>query len=63
MNARRVVRAAAFPSPLASFGCAWGQGPAAWGPPPGQATDDFDEYECPNCIGGGESTIDEDVTQ
>lgn len=25
-----------------------------------QRVEDFDEYECPECIGAGESTFDED---
>jgi hypothetical protein len=28
-----------------------------------QQVEDFDEYECPECIGAGESTIDEDESQ
>jgi hypothetical protein len=28
-----------------------------------QRVEDFDEYECPECIGAGESTIDEDEAQ
>lgn len=28
-----------------------------------QRAEDFDEYECPECIGAGESTIDEDEAQ
>ena len=66
MKTRRAAIAAAFCLSLASFasfGCASGAPPDADGPPPGQAADGFTEYECPNCEGAGESTIDEDETQ
>ena len=66
MKTRRVAFAIAYGLSLvnlASFGCASGAPPDASGPPPGQDEDDFDEYVCPNCIGPGESTIDEDETQ
>jgi hypothetical protein len=66
MSIRKAALAAAMSLSLAhfaSFGCASGAPPNADKAPPGQAVDDFDQYECPNCIGAGESTFDEDETQ
>jgi hypothetical protein len=66
MNTRKAALAATLSLSLAnfaSFGCASGAPPDADHAPPGQAADDFDQYECPNCIGAGESTIDEDESQ
>lgn len=44
-------------------GCATGGEPEPEDVQQQQRVEDFDEYECPECIGAGESTIDEDEAQ
>lgn len=58
-HGRNLFGSLALASLMALGGCASGDGPDA-PPPADRAEQDFEDYECPECVAPGTASVDEE---